>query len=698
MIRRSFTGSSVVVLLLSLFPFADGLHAQCGVERWSVKTGTDPDAGLVNLSSSTNTVIPTMTSWTAPSPIPANNRVAPYETTQWVLNATLTQYKLETDSDYHLVLTDSSGNTMIAEIPSPACVGSGSPFLPGIQRSRSEFDAVYAPTGNFQPANVPVQIRGVGMFDFLHGQTGVAPNGIEVHPVLDIVFNPTNTSDFSLSESASSVAIGQGSSGTVTVSSSVTSGFNSSVALSASGLPSGTTASFSPASIAAPGSGSSTMTITVGSFTAAGAYTVAITGSGGGKTHSINLTLNVTTSGGTALTNGGFETGSLSPWTSAGTALVSTGAKHSGTYGAQVGSTSASTDSSIAQTFTLPAGSPTVSFWFAVHCPDTVTYDWATATLKDNVTGTTTTLLAKTCTNTGSWVQVNYAASTQAGHSVTLTLANHDDNYAGDPTYTDYDDVAVTSASPAFSIGASPTSVSVAQGASGTSTLSTTVSGGFNSAISLSASGAPAGTTVSFNPASIAAPGSGSSTMTMAVGASTAAGTYTITVTGTGGGITHTASVSLTVTVPVTNRVANGGFETGTSSSWTSTGTAAVNTSARHSGTYGAMVGSTSPSGDSSIAQTFTLGTSSPTVSFWYANTCPDTVTYDWATATVKDNATGTTATLLAKTCTATPTWTQVNYNAAASAGHSVTLTLTSHDDNYAGDPTYTYYDDVIAH
>jgi hypothetical protein len=698
MIRRSFTGSSVVVLLLSLFPFADGLHAQCGVERWSVKTGTDPDAGLVNLSSSTNTVIPTMTSWTAPSPIPANNRVAPYETTQWVLNATLTQYKLETDSDYHLVLTDSSGNTMIAEIPSPACVGSGSPFLPGIQRSRSEFDAVYTPTGNFQPANVPVQIRGVGMFDFLHGQTGVAPNGIEVHPVLDIVFNPTNTSDFSLSESASSVSIGQGSSGTVTVSSSVTSGFNSSVALSASALPSGTTASFSPASIAAPGSGSSTMTITVGSFTAAGAYTVAITGSGGGKTHSINLTLNVTTSGGTALTNGGFETGSLSPWTSAGTALVSTGAKHSGTYGAQVGSTSASTDSSIAQTFTLPAGSPTVSFWYAIHCPDTVTYDWATATLKDNVTGTTSTLLAKTCTNTGSWVQVNYAASTQAGHSVTLTLANHDDNYAGDPTYTDYDDVAVTSASPAFSIGASPTSVSVAQGASGTSTLSTTVSGGFNSAISLSASGAPAGTTVSFNPASIAAPGSGSSTMTMAVGASTAAGTYTITATGTGGAITHTASVSLTVTVPVTNRVANGGFETGTSSSWTSTGTTAVNTSARHSGTYGAMVGSTSPSGDSSIAQTFTLGTSSPTVSFWYANTCPDTVTYDWATATVKDNATGTTATLLAKTCTATPTWTQVNYNAAASAGHSVTLTLTSHDDNYAGDPTYTYYDDVIAH
>jgi Bacterial pre-peptidase C-terminal domain len=49
--------------------------------------------------------------------------------------------------------------------------------------------------------SVPVRIRGVGMFDFLHGQTGVAPNGIELHPVLDIVFNPSSTT-FSISGNA----------------------------------------------------------------------------------------------------------------------------------------------------------------------------------------------------------------------------------------------------------------------------------------------------------------------------------------------------------------------------------------------------------------------------------------------------------------------------------------------------------------
>ena len=172
----------------------------CGVERWSVKTGTDSDAASVNFVAQANTMA-TMRSWTAPSPIPSNNRVAPYETTVWTLTANLLEYKFEDDSDYHLVLQDASGNTMIAEIPSPGCVGSGSPFAADIVNARMKFNAMFTASTSFQFANVPVQITGVGMFDFLHGQTGVAPNGIEIHPVLDISFSPASAPQLLIDQS-----------------------------------------------------------------------------------------------------------------------------------------------------------------------------------------------------------------------------------------------------------------------------------------------------------------------------------------------------------------------------------------------------------------------------------------------------------------------------------------------------------------
>ena len=105
-----------------------------------------------------------------------------------------------------------------------------------------------------------------------------------------------------------------------------------------------------------------------------------------------------------------------------------------------------------------------------------------------------------------------------------------------------------SSPTPNFSISASPSSVSVVQGSNGSSTITTTVSGGFDAAIALTASGQPTGVTVTFNPTSIAAPGSGSSAMSMAVASTTATGTYTITVAGTGGGITQKTTVALTVT------------------------------------------------------------------------------------------------------------------------------------------------------
>lgn len=69
-------------------------------------------------------------------------------------------------------------------MPAPQCVGASSPFLPGIKYVRSKFTSQFHPSSSWHRVNTKVQIAGVGFFDFKHGQSEVAPNAIELHPVL----------------------------------------------------------------------------------------------------------------------------------------------------------------------------------------------------------------------------------------------------------------------------------------------------------------------------------------------------------------------------------------------------------------------------------------------------------------------------------------------------------------------------------
>jgi kumamolisin len=223
-----------------------------------------------------------------------------------------------------------------------------------------------------------------------------SPNGSGL--ITSLAGQASQTPAFSISASPSSVSVAQGSSGSSTITTVVGGGFNAAIGLSATGQPTGVTVGFNPTSIAAPGSGTSTVSFTVASTAAIGTYTITVTGSGGGITHTATVSLTVT-----------------------------------------------------------------------------------------------------------------------------------------------------KPATPAFTISVSPTAGSLAQGQSGYAVVTTAVSGGFNSAVTLSASGLPSGVTGSFSPNPIAAPGSGTSDFTLTVSRSAKTGTYPITITGTGGGLTHTTTLSFTV-------------------------------------------------------------------------------------------------------------------------------------------------------
>ncbi len=314
-----------------------------------------------------------------------------------------------------------------------------------------------------------------------------------------VAFRTPATGSFTISASPSSLSVAQGRQGTSTITTAVSGGFNSAITLSASGVPSGTTLSFSPNPIAAPGSGSSTMTITVGSTTPMGTYPIIVTGNGGGVQQSTTVTLTVIAAASFTI--------------SASPSSLSVSPGHQGLSTITTAVTNGFNSSITLSSSGVPTGT-TVSF-----SPNPISAPGSgSSTMTIAVgSGTPTGTYPITVTGNGGGVQ----------QSTTVTL---------------------TVAIPTFTISASPSSLSIAQGRQGTSTITTAVSGGFNSAITLSASGVPSGTTLSFGTNPIPAPGSGSSIMTITVGSTTPMGTYPIIVTGNGGGVQQSTTVTLTVT------------------------------------------------------------------------------------------------------------------------------------------------------
>lgn len=440
----------------------------CGVERWSVKTGTDPDAGLVDINSSTATTIANLISIPAPSSLPANNRVQPTETTVFAVGATLTKYKLESDSDYHLVIQDASGNTMIAEIPDPACVGAGSPFAADIQSARQVFDNKYTATGSFKTVSIPVCLTGVGFFDFNHGQTGVAPNAIEIHPVLNIQFNPASCAGTS-GGGGGAIALQNGVPATnLAASTNQQLNFTMDVPAGASNL------SFSISG----GSGDADLYVRFGAAPTLSTYDCRPYISGNNETCNISnvqtgtyyVMLNAyqafsgvsllgsytSSSGGGGgssqlLGNTGFENGSSNPapWTASSGVISNSSSEppHTGSWDAWLDGYGSTHTDTISQAVTLPstATSATLSLWLHIDTAETgsTAYDTLTVEL-DNSSGTRLkTLGTYTNVNANSgYTQHNFDVSAYLGQTVTVKITGTEDS--SNQTSFVLDDVTLT--------------------------------------------------------------------------------------------------------------------------------------------------------------------------------------------------------------------------------------------------------------
>src|SRR5207247_8862434 len=102
--------------------------------------------------------------------------------------------------------------------------------------------------------------------------------------------------------------------------------------------------------------------------------------------------------------------------------------------------------------------------------------------------------------------------------------------------YDDHDDLifAVGAGSPTFTVSASPSTVSVQQGATATSTITVASQNSFSSATTLSASGLPSGVTAAFSPNPVTPPANGSATSTLTSTATSTPTTRTSTTPGTG--------------------------------------------------------------------------------------------------------------------------------------------------------------------
>ena len=300
---------------------------------------------------------------------------------------------------------------------------------------------------------------------------------------------PKPTSNFILAATPTSVTIPQGTSGTSVVAIIPQGGFNGSVNLSVSNLPSGVTAAFSPN----PANSNSMLTLTASPTAAPGTVTLMLAGESGSLTNTTTLDLTVT--------QVNYFTLSATP--SSVTIVQGAGSSTSTVNITPVNGFSGNVTLAASG---LPKG-VTASFNGNPATSASVVTFTASQTAK---TGTATVTITGT------------SGSLSATTTITLTV-----NPLGN-----------------FTLTATPKTQTIARGSSGTSTITITPKDMFDQSVNLTADGLPKGVTASFSPN----PTTSTSTLTLTVSKSAVVQQSPITITGIYGTLTHQTFVKLTVT------------------------------------------------------------------------------------------------------------------------------------------------------
>ncbi len=298
------------------------------------------------------------------------------------------------------------------------------------------------------------------------------------------------TPSFALSATPSAVTLQTGSSTTVAVQITHQTGFSGTVNLSASGLPSGVTGTFTALS----SSGAATLTLAATTTAPPNTVTVLVNGKSGSLGATAALTLTLT------------SPPTFSMAASPATLTILQGA-------------------SAASTITIK---PASGFSGKVNLTASGLPDGVTASFNPATTaGTSVVTLSATSSATPGTASIALTG-TAGGWSNSVTLA------------------LTVKAAPGFSLSALPATLTIPQGGSGTSTFTLAPLNGFTGSATLAVAGLPTGVTAAFSPASITS----ASSLKLTVTTSAPLGTNTATITATSGGVSATTKLALTVAAP----------------------------------------------------------------------------------------------------------------------------------------------------